>query len=104
MPCSLDYLIQLYDAGMPNQLQNVYLPRDTFYIGHIDDLLLDQNLDGHALASHNVDADLHLAEGALADSGAQLVVADSALPSLLRHAVITIEAITSSQRGNGRKQ
>ena len=48
------YLIQLNDAGMPDQFEYVYFSGDAFDISHIDDLFLDQYLDGYFLASESM--------------------------------------------------
>ena len=43
----LDDLIELDDVRVPDQLQNVDLPSHTFYVRHIRDAVLLQDLDCH---------------------------------------------------------
>ena len=62
----LDDLIQLNDVRMPDQLQNLNLPRNPLNIALIVDLVLLKDLDGHLLPSRDVDAQLHFPEGSLA--------------------------------------
>ena len=52
---------------MSNELEDVDLAGDSFDVGHIDNLLLNQDLDGDPFASEGVSAQLDLAESAFAD-------------------------------------
>lgn len=54
MSTRLDDLVQLDYRWMTDQFQNVDLPGYTLYIGHIDYLLLYQDLDGDPLASQGM--------------------------------------------------
>lgn len=60
---------------MSDKFKNVYFSGDPLYITHVLDLLLLKNLHCHLLRGEVVVAQFHLAEGALADSLAQHVVA-----------------------------
>lgn len=71
-------LIQLYDVGMPDQLQNLYFPRDSFNVVVIDYLLFLEDLDGDSFLGRQMDAQLDLSEGAFTQLLAWLE------PSLLR--------------------
>jgi hypothetical protein len=91
VPCGLYDFVELDDAGMADEFEDVDFPRDSLYVGHIDDLLLHQYLYCHPLASQHVRSHLHLPERSLPDGAAQLVVADALLLLVaLAHAVITI--------------
>lgn len=70
------YLVKLYDTGMAYQFEYMYLARHTLDISHINNLLLDQDLDCYFLACQCVGSKLDLAESALTDCLAQHVVAD----------------------------
>lgn len=63
----LAYLVELNDVGMSEDLEDADLSCNAFDIRLLDDLLLLQGLNGHFLASRNVNAKAHLAESALAD-------------------------------------
>lgn len=62
-----DDLVELHDVGVPDQLQDVDLPGYPFHIGHLRNLALLQDFDGHTLVGGLVDCRLDLSEGALAD-------------------------------------
>lgn len=50
-----DDLVQLDDVGMPDELEDMDLPRDPLHIGYIDNFILLQDLDGHFFASQCMD-------------------------------------------------
>lgn len=69
------YLVQLYDVGMPNQLQNMNLSADSLHIGNIYDSLFLEDLDGNFLAGEGMGPHLDLAEGSLSDCLSDQIVA-----------------------------
>lgn len=62
-----DDLVELDDVGVPDQFQDVDLPRDPFHVGHLRNLALFEYFDGYALIGGLVECGLDLSEGALAD-------------------------------------
>jgi hypothetical protein len=69
----LNYLVQLDDVRVADEFQDVDFPAHSLYIGHIHDLVFLQDFDCHLLAGQGVDAQLHLAEGALAQGLVYLI-------------------------------
>ena len=61
---------------MSDQFQDVYFPGDSLNISYIDDLLLDEYLNGHFLACEGVSGQLDLPEGALPDGLPEQVVSN----------------------------
>jgi hypothetical protein len=66
----------LDDAGVPDYLEDVNLAGHSFDIGHIDDLRLDQDLNGYFLACEGMGGQFDFAESAFAYGLAQHVIAD----------------------------
>lgn len=67
VPAGLDDLVELDDGGVADELEDMDFPRDPLHVGDIDDLLFDEDLDGHPLPGQRVGAQLHLPEGPFAD-------------------------------------
>ena len=94
-----DYLVELDDAWVPDQFQDVDLSRNPLYVSDVDDLLLYQDLDGDFLARESVRAEFDLAESALPDGPAQNVVADPLLfRVILSHLSYNYEIIDSDNK------
>ena len=62
------YLVQLYDVGMPKNLQDADLSCHTLDIGLFDDFLLLQCLYCHFLGGMDMDAHSHLPKSSLPDA------------------------------------
>lgn len=78
----LDDFVQLNDAGVPHDLQDVDFSLDSLDVVDVLDLPFVQNLDRHFLPGENVKTLLHFSEGALAECLFDLIVSnhlDSAL-------------------------
>lgn len=56
LPSRLYDLVELNDVRMPNQLEDMNLSRNAFYISHLYDTFFLQDLHSHALASEDVSA------------------------------------------------
>ena len=61
-----DDFVELDDVGVADELEDVDFTGDSFDVGHIDDLLLFEDLDGDFLTRDDVDAHLDLAKRPLA--------------------------------------
>jgi hypothetical protein len=61
------YLVELYDVGVPEYLENADLSGDSFDICLFNNFLFLKCLNGHFLTSRDMDAQPHLAESALAN-------------------------------------
>ena len=59
---------------MANEFKDVDLSRNPLNIGNIDDLFLDEDLDGYLLAGEGVSGQLNFPKGALPDRFPQQVV------------------------------
>lgn len=53
---------------MPDQLQDVNLPRDPLHVRHVDNTILFEHLYGHLFTREGVRTQFHFSEGALANS------------------------------------
>jgi hypothetical protein len=60
------YLVELDDVGVPQDLEDADLASHPLHVGLLHDLLLLEDLDGHLLLGRDVDAQLDLPEGSLA--------------------------------------
>jgi hypothetical protein len=61
----LDDLVQLDDVGVPDEFEDVDLPRNPLHIRHVDYLLLLQYLYRHLFARGDVGRRFHLPESPL---------------------------------------
>ena len=59
---------------MSDELEDVNLSGNPLNIGNIDDLFLDEDLDGHLFTGEGVSSQLDLPEGALPDRLPQQVI------------------------------
>ena len=59
---------------MANEFKDVDLSRNPLNIGNIDDLFLDEDLDGHLLACEGVSGQLDFPKGALPNRFPQQIV------------------------------
>ena len=64
------YLVKLNYIRVPNLLENIDFPCDSFDITLALNSVLLENFDGNLLASNSVSADTHFAESALAQGTA----------------------------------
>lgn len=62
-----EYLVELDDVRVSQDLQDTYLARDPFDVGLLHDFLFLQGLDGHLRLRGDVHPQSHLAERALSD-------------------------------------
>ncbi len=63
----LDDLVKLNDVGVPNQLQDVDFSGNSLDVRDLGNHVLLQDFHCHFFACENVDAELDLSKGALAD-------------------------------------
>lgn len=63
----LDDFVELDDIWMPDELQYVYLSRDSFDVSHFSDFVLFEYFYGHILIGWLMKCGFDLAESALAD-------------------------------------
>lgn len=61
------YLVELDDAGMSDQLENVDFSRDSFDIGHIDYFFLNKYFDGYFFTSEGMGGEFHFSESSFSD-------------------------------------
>ena len=64
---SLDNLIKLDDVAVSDCPQDLYFPRNPFYIGVVLYFTFFQNLNSHLLVSKRVNRQFHFAECSLSD-------------------------------------
>ena len=72
---SLNDLVELNDIGVPDQLENVDLTRDSFDISHVTNSILLQNLDRNTFLSQLVLAFAYFTKSAFANLFLNVVVA-----------------------------
>ena len=72
---SLNDLVKLNDIGMPDQLENVDLARDSFDISHVTNSILLQNLDRNTFLGQLVLAFAYFTKSAFANLFFNVVVA-----------------------------
>ncbi len=59
--------IELYDVGVADQFKNVYFAGDSLHVGHVNDFVLFQDLDGDFLSGGDVRGQFNLAKSAFAE-------------------------------------
>ena len=62
------YLVQLNDTGMADELEDVNFSGYSFDVSHVDDLFLDEDLDGYFFPCQGMSGQLDFTKGALANS------------------------------------